>query len=157
VIGLREVRRIVVNTFLPYPDFVKSAQSLDYKRLGKQRVEAWQILRALRGETKGWRNHPATNLWRGHEKLLCEYGIAICDEWIARGYKDTMRERFIALHSLLPDCEVPSWFGSGFFHTSHMSNLKRKDPTYYQFNVADNLPYVWFNNETKELYVKETK
>ena len=61
----------MVNTFLPYPDFVKSAKILDYKRLGKQRVEAWQILRALRGETKGWRNHPATNLWRGHEKALC--------------------------------------------------------------------------------------
>ena len=40
----------MVNTFLPYPDFVKSAKALDYKRLGKQRVEAWQILRALRGE-----------------------------------------------------------------------------------------------------------
>jgi hypothetical protein len=148
----------MVNTFLPYPDFVKSAQSLDYKRLGKQRVEAWQILRALRGETKGWRNHPATNLWRGHEKLLCEYGIAICNEWIARGYNDNMRERFVALHSTYPDCDVPEWLGNGYFHSSHMSNLNRKDPTHYQFNVTDDLPYVWFNNETKELYVRdETK
>jgi hypothetical protein len=39
-----------------------------------------------------------------------------------------------------------------------MSNLNRKDPTHYQFNVTDDLPYVWFNNETKELYVRdETK
>jgi hypothetical protein len=68
----------MVNTFLPFPQFTKSAQALDYKRLGKQRVEAWQILQALRGETKGWTNHPATKMWRGHEKALCEYGIAIC-------------------------------------------------------------------------------
>ena len=33
-----------MQTFLPYPDFVKSAQCLDYRRLGKQRVEAKQIL-----------------------------------------------------------------------------------------------------------------
>lgn len=33
-----------MQTFLCYPDFNKSAQVLDYRRLGKQRVEAWQIL-----------------------------------------------------------------------------------------------------------------
>jgi hypothetical protein len=97
-------------------------------------------------------------LWRGHEKLLCEYGIAICNEWIARGYNDNMRERFVALHSTYPDCDVPEWLGNGYFHSSHMSNLNRKNPTHYQFNVTDDLPYVWFNNETKELYVRdETK
>lgn len=33
-----------MNTFLPYPSFDESAKCLDYKRLGKQRVEAKQIL-----------------------------------------------------------------------------------------------------------------
>lgn len=33
-----------MQTFLPYPEFIKSAQCLDNKRLGKQRVEAKQIL-----------------------------------------------------------------------------------------------------------------
>jgi len=42
-----------MNTFLPYPDFVKSAQCLDYRRLGKQRVEAWQIYLALTKENYG--------------------------------------------------------------------------------------------------------
>jgi len=36
----------MVNTFLPYADFVEVAQSLDDRRLGKQRVEAFQILKA---------------------------------------------------------------------------------------------------------------
>jgi len=50
-----------VQTFLPYTDFIKSAKCLDYKRLGKQRVEAKQILNILLGETTkaGWTNHPA--------------------------------------------------------------------------------------------------
>jgi hypothetical protein len=37
-----------MQTFLPYPDFAKSAAVLDNKRLGKQRVECLQILTALR-------------------------------------------------------------------------------------------------------------
>ena len=139
----------MVNTFLPYADFTKSAKALDYKRLGKQRVEAWQILSALRGQTKGWVNHPATRLWAGHEKLLCEYGIAICDEWIKRGYKDTMRERFIAVHSELPNCDKPFWSNYRHFYESHQSNLKRKDPDHYQFNVDADLPYLWIDAETK--------
>lgn len=36
-----------MQTFLPYPDFDKSAQSLDMMRLGKQRVETFQILQKL--------------------------------------------------------------------------------------------------------------
>ena len=38
-----------MQTFLPYPDFKKSASCLDYKRLGKQRVEGLQILNAIQG------------------------------------------------------------------------------------------------------------
>ena len=40
-----------MQTFLPYPDFKKSASCLDYKRLGKQRVEGLQILNAIQGDT----------------------------------------------------------------------------------------------------------
>jgi hypothetical protein len=36
-----------MNTFLPYEDFKKTAECLDNKRLGKQRVEAWTIYLTL--------------------------------------------------------------------------------------------------------------
>lgn len=36
-----------MQTFLPYPNIIQSAQCLDNKRLGKQRVEALQILKAI--------------------------------------------------------------------------------------------------------------
>ena len=133
-----------MQTFLPYADFRKSAQSLDYKRLGKQRVETWQILRAIRGVTKGWQNHPASIMWRDNEQALIQYGIVVCEEWIARGYRDTMLERFT---SEVQDDNptMPPWLGFDKFHTSHQSNLVRKDPNFYRFNVENNLPYVWFN------------
>lgn len=138
----------MVNTFLPYSDFVDTAKSLDYRRLGKQRVEAWQILQALLGNTRGWVNHPATKMWRGHERALCDYGIAICNEWITRGYQDTMREKFIAIHSELIDTGLPEWLGNYDFHRSHQSNLKRKDAEYYNFDVEDDLPYLWVDATT---------
>ena len=59
-----------MQTFLPYKTFKQSAQVLDNKRLGKQRVEAYQILRALCGESKGWVHQPATVMWRG-TKITC--------------------------------------------------------------------------------------
>ena len=37
-----------MQTFLPYPDFAESAKVLDNKRLGKQRVECLQIMKALK-------------------------------------------------------------------------------------------------------------
>ena len=50
-----------MQTFLPYPDFKQSAACLDYRRLGKQRVEGVQILKKILGEKslngkpyKGW-------------------------------------------------------------------------------------------------------
>ena len=73
-----------MQTFLPYADFSKTAKCLDYKRLGKQRVEAKQILNILldRTETKGWRNHPAVLMWVGYENALKIYYNMILDEWI---------------------------------------------------------------------------
>jgi|SRR5579875_1337090 len=134
-----------MQTFLPYPDFAQSAAALDDTRLGKQRVEAYQIVRSLLGVTQGWRHHPATVMWRGHEDALIEYGVAVCDEWVARGRADTVRAKLLALHSGGP-APRPGWLGDERFHAAHRSNLLRKDPVHYArygWTEADDLPYVW--------------
>ena len=61
-----------MQTFLPHESFKKSFKLLDYRRLGKQRVEAHQILNVLldRTQTKGWRNHPIVRMWEGYEDAL---------------------------------------------------------------------------------------
>lgn len=136
-----------MQTFLPEDTFIRSATVLDRQRLGKQRVEAWQILRALRGETKGWTTHPATIMWRGYETALAYYALTMCAEWIARGYKDTMSERFAAiLRDANYNVILPHWLGDEDFHASHRSNLLRKDYEFYSrydWNESDDLPYVW--------------
>jgi hypothetical protein len=149
-----------MQTFLPYPDFQKSAFCLDRLRLGKQRVEAWQILNILNGESKsnGWRNHPAVLMWKGHEKSLALYGISISQEWRSRGYKDVMLDRF-SEYILKNKFEAgidyyPTWFGDLRFHTAHRSNLLRKNPDHYKkfgWTEPDSLEYVWPVTIKKEL------
>lgn len=133
-----------------------SAQDLDNKRLGKQRVEAYQILKANLGLTQGWRNHPAAIMWRGHEGALCQYTLAVCDEWIKRGYKDTIRVQVIRIMEELPEeaFETPWWIGIPEFHESHQSNLRRKNPIYYNYSIEDDRSYVW-PREDKTLKTKE--
>lgn len=134
-----------MQTFLPYPGFAESARVLDDIRLGKQRVEAFQIVRTLAGVTKGWRHHPAVKMWRGHEDALVDYGLAMCVEWTNRGRADTVHGKLLE-HRSDRDAAPPPWLGDPGFHASHRSNLLRKDPQWYgQFGWAesDDLPYVW--------------
>ena len=138
-----------MQTFLPYADFEESAKCLDYKRLGKQRVEAWQIYQIVSGKrTKGgWINHPAVNMWRGFSNLLAYYYNDILDEWLKRGYKNTMEYIMVS-----PSITEPLWLGNKDFHDSHKSNLLRKAPTFYaqyMWDVPNNLDYVWMVNENE--------
>lgn len=138
-----------MQTFLPYPDFAQSARALDRQRLGKQRVEVLQILNALApadtdtSTKKGWSNHPATRMWRGFQPALLTYGIAMCDEWISRGYTDTLKPRFEA--QLTSPISLPPWLGDPDFHRSHQANLVRKYPDHYipLFGPLPDLPYIW--------------
>jgi hypothetical protein len=135
-----------MQTFLPYADFPRSAQVLDRQRLGKQRVEAKQILNALAGLTAGWVNHPATRMWRGYEYSLAIYGMTVCAEWQQRGYEDSLFPFFVRVASQYDDNGDPPWIGNRAFHRSHKSNLIRKMPEHYGVlwpKVPDDLPYVW--------------
>ena len=135
-----------MQTFLPYDDYVASANALDRARLGKQRVETLQILNTLTGRSKGWANHPAVRMWRGHEVELCEYGIAICFEWIDRGYNDSCLDKiYHIMNDLAPGIGMPSWWG-GDIHRTHRSKLLSKFPEHYrQFwpDEQDDLDYYW--------------
>jgi hypothetical protein len=134
-----------MQTFVPERTFADIALVLDYKRLGKQRVEVLQILRANLGLTKGWVNHPASKMWAGHEAGLCAYGLAMCDAWTAKGYKDTCAYKMQEL--IRPDAnDLPDWWGRTDIIESHRSNLVAKFPEHYRNfypNVVSDLPYVW--------------
>lgn len=153
-----------MQTFLPYRSFRRTAKCLDYKRLGKQRLEAHDIfylaMRHVGGDVgfllrksikhqdllwKRYRNHPAVLMWVGYEYTLREYYFCIVTEWKLRGYKHSMYmpdqgELF------LEEGIVPPWLGKKSFHDSHRSNLLKKDLSWYKnydWDVSNDLEYVW--------------
>ncbi len=126
---------------------------LDRARLGKQRVEVLQILRALRIEGYGWRTHPAVTMWTGHVEALVAYGEACNLEWEGRGHADTTRLQILEFAPAAPSQSalaaagrLPYWLGDEEVHRSHRSALVRKDPAHYRPlfpDVPDDLPYFW--------------
>ena len=147
-----------MQTFLPYPDFRRTARVLDQRRLGKQRVETLQIIRGLTRPGYGWRHHPAVKMWRGHEEALGSYGLAITDEWCRAGFADTCEASIRAelatvgitevrtQQQLRAAGELPWWLGNRRFHRAHQSALVRKGPDHYRRwfpSVPDDLEYVW--------------
>lgn len=135
-----------MQTFLPYEDFRESLGCLDYRRLGKQRVETLQILNTLFGKSSGWRNHPAVKMWKGYEQALVKYGVLCCCIWMGKGYKDTTREKILEYRDDSTIIVLPKWLGNKDFHASHRSNLLRKKPEFYKqygWSESLDLPYVW--------------
>jgi hypothetical protein len=138
-----------VQTFLPFPDFPESARVLDQARLGKQRVEALQVLRAIVLPSYGWQTHPAMQMWRGYVPALTRYALAMVDAWTEQGHPDTTRP---LITEFAPEAAtdiplaVPSWLGNRALHLSHRSNLVRKAPEIYAPlfpGVPDDIPYLW--------------
>ncbi|PSM44823.1 cytoplasmic protein [Streptomyces dioscori] len=148
-----------MQTFLPYADFTRSAAVLDQARLGKQRVEALQVLRGLTVPGYGWRHHPAVRMWIGYEEALVRYGLDVCAMWVAEGRADTCAGTLVTdfglarpgavvrvQEDLADDGELPPWLGDPDFHRSHRSALVRKAPEVYTPlfpDVPDDLPYLW--------------
>jgi hypothetical protein len=148
-----------MQTFLPFPDFARSAAVLDPPRLGKQRVETLQILRGLTVAGHGYRRHPAVRMWSGYEEALVRYGLVVVAAWTATGRADTTAATLTAdfaaacgvtevrgQAALRAAGELPPWLGDPAFHRSHRSALLRKDPGHYGpifGDVPPDLPYVW--------------
>jgi hypothetical protein len=148
-----------MQTFLPVADFADSARLLDSPRLGKQRVETLQILRAIELPDYGWASHPAVLMWRGRTPALVAYGLAMARIWQERGFADSTASQIGEFAPVVVDRAqdeladaglLPSWLGDEELHRSHRSNLIAKDPAFYRERFAerfgaepDDLPYVW--------------
>ena len=138
-----------MQTFLPYKDFKKTAKVLDYRRLGKQRVEAMQIVQSIENNT-GWRHHPIVKMWTPYIDALKLYHNIIIIEWLDRGYNNNM-----SFYDISNNIHYPRWLGYEPFHESHRANLLRKDYEFYsRYNWHENpeLPYIWLRDVDNKWY-----
>lgn len=114
-----------MQTFLPYPDFDRSATCLDPKRLGNQVYR--ECLTLIRG---GWPHHPAARMWRGYAPALARYSLACLAELSRRGrnYPHHVAE---FNQYVIDDATLPPWLGDERLHRSHRAALLLKDPAWY--------------------------
>ncbi len=141
-----------MQTFLPYTDFRLCAVALDNRRLGKQRVEAYQILKIITGKSinSGWRNHPAVLMWDGYAPALYFYMREMCWEWVNRNYVDNLVRRceveFTDVPLVVGSKHMPHWLGETRLHSSHRAALLYKNYDHYKVNLWTETPdlnYWW--------------
>ena len=164
-----------MQTFLPFKSFNQSAKALDNKRLNKQILEGYQILKVLNNPDPraAWRNHPAARMWAGYEDALFTYIMAMVKEANLRGIKT---DKNLANLTELRNKTISHW-GKGMpkwmldrdkinrVVTTHRANLYKKDPEYYwefQEDVrnelnkpcCDTCQYFWITHEERNATIK---
>jgi hypothetical protein len=151
----------MVNTFIPYSNFKKCAKVLDNKRLGKQRVEAKQIINILTNATdkQGWKNHVVTKMWHGYIPALKYYYNTIVKEWIDRGFENNME-----LYEIKDKIIIPWFVSNKSINMSHRASLLRKEFSYYKDKFNENPPlsfmkhkYIWISKLSDELILELKK
>ena len=94
---------------------LQTALVLDARRLNKQIIECKQILKAIKGETKAWANHPATLQYRNHVVWLKLYTQCL------ESFKNNESPERIYAFSLEAQKYTPEW------HTSeYLTQMKRR-------------------------------
>lgn len=170
-----------MQTFLLHTDHHITAKLLDYKRLGKQRLECTQLMDVLLrkanllqdGKT-GWNNHVAVEYWYTAIKNCLPYLILYTDimieEWINRGYKNTIDttkyKEIISKNANLFRFDESIWRTyENDVIVSHRARVLQKDFDYYskifkENNISipenwENMEYFWMRPTEKQ--IKELK
>lgn len=172
----------MVNTFITSMKLSDTFKDLDYRRLGKQRLEAKQIINVLEkidsGEDVsgiGFASHTATKMWIGYTNALKAYYNLCLQEWIDRGYKNNMvkydvdetkftnREcefdgKITTFTSEETEFTYPPFASFKPFILSHRSALYKKDPKFYSKFLDEELEpyiehgYLWPTHAGNEIY-----
>jgi hypothetical protein len=118
-----------------------SLDALDNKRLNKQILECYQILKVLSGQSQSnaWRNHPAVLMWEGAENELWRYTQTAIVLANMRGIKTDKNaknvEELTKIAVLGWGDDEPAWRKNPTtikrVNATHKANLYRKDPEYY--------------------------
>lgn len=113
--------------------------------------------------SKGWSNHPAVRMWRGHEGALTVYIVQMVMEWEKRGYKSTIAKKAVTTYIQAVKLgritqeshRLPKWMKDkelfAQISSSHRMALLNKDYEWYsQFNWPEDAgarpesyDYVW--------------
>lgn len=151
----------MVNTFVT-SDSPSCVKYLDKRRLNSQRNEAHIILKVLEGKNesvaKGYKNHPATLMWKGHTEALKVYINRCIRYYKERGGNCELKKFRVDKKKVI----WPWWFTCEELHLSHKCSLLRKDSKYYSkiFKLEEKekvwmkYGYVWPSDLSKRKVTK---
>lgn len=138
-----------MQTFMPYSSYTKSLACLDMKRLGKQRVESWQIFKLITGQAHNkWARHPATKMWLNHDHALALYYNTNLHIFQKKGgINKKLKPIVITKNKYKEILKEPSWSNNPRVILSHRASLLRKNYFHYsQFGWSEEFldsPYYW--------------
>ena len=126
-----------MQVFVPYADAFLCAQSLDPRRINKQIIECRQILKAIRGESSAWVNHPCVNMYRNHAQWL-EYYMFTLECWKSSNEHtpqdiDEQKEELAQMIGWsIKAVPITPAFLTNEFCEQHRRRLYTKDPIFYK-------------------------
>lgn len=126
---------------------LETAAVLDTRRLRKQIIECRQILKALNGQSKAWRNHPCTLQYEGYETYLMNYHD--CLLFYANGEFEKAKD--------ISDV-TDRWFKPLFHTERYFDSMKRrlytKDPVHYaQWAMYGTSDVNWYWSPVEDTYI----
>lgn len=127
---------------------LETAKCLDKKRFNKQIIEVKQIISAIEGKTKSWRNHPVTIMYENDLNFLMSY------KWCLVAYKENRMEDAQWFSDrcertkpdFLKDCE---WYFENMKNRLYTKN-KEHYLKYFPYAVESYSNFYYVNGEWKE-------
>lgn len=125
----------------------ESALALDNRRRNKQIIEIKQILSALNGDSKAWRNHPCTIQYEKHQQWLRNY------LWILQEVSQPKYD-WVMVQLLNIYCEEHKpWFHIKEYFDQMKRRLYTKDKEYYkQWADLGESEINWYYDEDNQIW-----
>ena len=126
-----------MQVFVPYNNILQVVKEMvcDKRRYNKQIVECNQIIRAIKGETEAWKNHPICHQYKNYVKWL-EWYKYIFEEYKNNNYTFSEEQKNNLLSWQPP---LPPFLLNEKYLNSHKRRLYQKIPELYtQFEQYNN-------------------
>ena len=158
-----------MNIFLPELTVSESIKALDNKRLNKQILECYAILKANVYGNKGYANHCVTKYYKDYPWFITSYGILACAEYSYRhNYekKHLLYDEFLKMQqyllklNIVDKSNIKAFYAEGSITDSNCIRTTENTVELFRQKLCnkwdnDKYPPKWTNREPPAWYKKK--